>query len=167
MLFEPRAVAVEPLNRTLGSELRRKDRFAARGLITMRYFRSLLVPKAGIIALMLWSHKIIRWLTPIWLFTLVCASASLALERHGVFAEGLLCAELGALVLALLSIFLARLGVRSRFLMQIEWFTLMNIGFAFGTIRFIFNREPAFWPNERQETSASNTAIASAMENVA
>jgi cellulose synthase/poly-beta-1,6-N-acetylglucosamine synthase-like glycosyltransferase len=59
----PEAVCVVPRTAEIRTELRRKVRTMARGLSTLFYKRSLLNPlQYGTFALMLISHKLLRWL---------------------------------------------------------------------------------------------------------
>jgi cellulose synthase/poly-beta-1,6-N-acetylglucosamine synthase-like glycosyltransferase len=59
----PEAVCLVPRTAEIRSELRRKARTMARGLSTLYYFRALMNPFAfGGFALMLISHKLLRWL---------------------------------------------------------------------------------------------------------
>jgi hypothetical protein len=59
------AVCYVPRNPSLHREHSRKVRTMARGLETLWYYRELLNPlRYGLFAWMLWSHKLVRWLTP-------------------------------------------------------------------------------------------------------
>jgi cellulose synthase/poly-beta-1,6-N-acetylglucosamine synthase-like glycosyltransferase len=59
----PEAVCIVPRTPAIRTELRRKSRTMARGLSTLFYFRELMNPfRYGGFALMLISHKLLRWL---------------------------------------------------------------------------------------------------------
>jgi len=61
----PGAVCFVPRQASLRQEYRRKVRTMTRGLETLFYKRHLLNPfRYGRFALMLWAHKLIRWLVP-------------------------------------------------------------------------------------------------------
>ena len=61
----PRATCVVPRQASVRREYRRKVRTMTRGLETLFYKRHLLNPwRYGRFALMLWSHKLLRWLVP-------------------------------------------------------------------------------------------------------
>ena len=72
----PQALCEVPRGTSLRQEYRRKVRTMARGLRTMWWLRELLDPRRyGGFALMLWSHKLARWLLP---WTLVLGAGALA-----------------------------------------------------------------------------------------
>jgi len=59
----PDAVCLVPATGAMRSEFRRKSRTMARGLSTLFYFRGMMNPlRYGAFALMLISHKLLRWL---------------------------------------------------------------------------------------------------------
>jgi cellulose synthase/poly-beta-1,6-N-acetylglucosamine synthase-like glycosyltransferase len=83
------AICVVPRTTQVQTELRRKSRTMARGLSTLFYFRRLMNPaRYGGFALMLISHKLLRWLpyllTPFALLALVGLATSNPLAAEGV-----------------------------------------------------------------------------------
>ena len=73
----PQALCEVPRGTSLRQEYRRKVRTMARGLRTMWWLRDLLDPRRyGGFALMVWSHKICRWLLP---WTMVLGAVALAM----------------------------------------------------------------------------------------
>jgi glycosyltransferase involved in cell wall biosynthesis/acylphosphatase len=67
-VYQPQAISVETSTRSLKSEFRRKKRIVQRGLFGLSVHRELLNPfKTGWLAVKLWSHKVLRWLTLLWL----------------------------------------------------------------------------------------------------
>jgi hypothetical protein len=103
----PSAVCVVPRTARLGTELKRKVRTMARGLRTLFYLRALMNPfRYGSFALMLISHKLLRWvpflLTPISVLAL------------GVLA---LTAQVAAIVVSSIAgvvVLLGTIGIRHR-----------------------------------------------------
>lgn len=72
------AVCYVPRASSVRTEYRRKVRTMARGLETLFYKRHLLNPiRFGTFAWMLWSHKVVRWMTP-WTFALGIVGLALA-----------------------------------------------------------------------------------------
>jgi len=68
----PTAICFVPRGRARGSEYQRKVRTMARGLATLFAHRGLLDPfRYGRFAWMLFSHKLVRWLTPVALAALI------------------------------------------------------------------------------------------------
>ena len=79
---DPRAVAYEPVESTsLKSELGRRARVAEGGLYGAYLLRELLNPlRHPWFAIELWSHRVLRWLMPVFLVVLLGANVALAAE---------------------------------------------------------------------------------------
>jgi cellulose synthase/poly-beta-1,6-N-acetylglucosamine synthase-like glycosyltransferase len=82
----PEAICLVPRARDLRTEYRRKVRTMARGLETLWYKRHLLNPaRFGAFAWMLWSHKLLRWMSFPSLVLLPIGLVLLALRsNHGL-----------------------------------------------------------------------------------
>ncbi len=77
-VYQPNAVSVETGTRSLASDYRRKKRIIQRGLYGLFVHRNLLNPlQSGWLACQLWAHKVLRWLTPVWLFGLFLSTVAL------------------------------------------------------------------------------------------
>jgi len=58
-----------------GGEFRRKCRTILRGIATLWAYRRMLNPaRNGTFSILLWGHKVMRWLVPIWLIALLIVS---------------------------------------------------------------------------------------------
>jgi len=67
-VLQPRAVTVESGTRSLSAEFKRKRRIVQRSLHGLWVHRELLNPfQSGWLSVQIWSHKVLRWLTPFWL----------------------------------------------------------------------------------------------------
>lgn len=79
-VLEPRALAFEPVeSRSLGEELYRRARVITRGLRGAFTMPDLLNPvRHPWFATLLWSHRVLRWLVPVFLLVLLAASIPLA-----------------------------------------------------------------------------------------
>lgn len=104
----PAAICIVPRTPRLGSELKRKVRTMARGISTLFYHRELMNPlRYGGFALMLVSHKLLRWLPYL--------LAPLAILALGVLAaEGIVARALLATILAGVVVGTTSLGRRSK-----------------------------------------------------
>jgi len=89
-VLEPAALAFEPVeSHTLGEELYRRARVITRGLRGAFRMPALLNPICHPwFATLLWSHRVLRWLVPVFLLALLAASAALA-GRGGLYALAL------------------------------------------------------------------------------
>jgi len=79
VVLVPEAAAVVPSSRSVGGEFRRRVRTFNRGITTFLAAADLLNPwRHGWTSLQLISHKLVRWLVPLWLMGLLVSSAALA-----------------------------------------------------------------------------------------
>lgn len=118
LVFEPRAVAFEPVAGSSGREYRRKVRIMTRGLRGVAVARRLLDPRrTGFYAVQLWTHKVLRRLMVVPL--LLVAVATPGLWRHGPVYR---LAALGQL--AVYGLGAAGLAVRDRPAGRRPWFAI-------------------------------------------
>lgn len=89
-VLEPAAPVYEPVESfTLGEELERRARVITRGLRGAFRMPMLLNPALHPwFATVLWSHRVLRWLVPVFLLVLLAASAALS-TRGGLYAWAL------------------------------------------------------------------------------
>ena len=113
-------------------------------------------------ALALWSHKILRWLSP--LYVLVATVCVLALARERIYLGLAALAALGYLG-AVVGWLAGRRGRRIPFATQLYGFILANIGFAIGVGRAVLGHEIRTYrsgalegPALHQSTGASRAA---------
>jgi hypothetical protein len=111
-VLEPRALAFEPVeSRSLGDELYRRARVITRGLRGAFTMPELLNPlRHPWFATLLWSHRVLRWLVPVFLLCLL--AASLALAGRGPVFQVVLAAQLAVYGSGAVAWALERLRVR-------------------------------------------------------
>jgi len=108
-VHEPRAITVESGTRNLAAEFRRKRRIVQRSLHGLSVHRQLLNPiQSGWMAVQLWSHKVLRWLTPLWLVGALVSALLLARQPFFLIVSMLL---LGGLACALIGFVLRWIGL--------------------------------------------------------
>jgi cellulose synthase/poly-beta-1,6-N-acetylglucosamine synthase-like glycosyltransferase len=145
LLFEPGAISSEDFTRSAKQEFSRKARFASRGYATLHYFPELLTLQAGFVSAMIWSHKILRWISP-FLFLLIFCSTILGIGgEHNSFFTILFVGEVSFLSIALVGWILDSFGISIPIIRHIFWFTAMNLAFMVGTIRFLLKRDERHW----------------------
>jgi cellulose synthase/poly-beta-1,6-N-acetylglucosamine synthase-like glycosyltransferase len=84
VVFEDRAVAWEQTTTNSQDEFRMRVRVITRGMRGMLSVSSLLIPwNTPWISLQLWSHKVLRWFTPIFVLCIFLGSALLVDHRWG------------------------------------------------------------------------------------
>lgn len=128
---EPLARATDTMPSEPGAELRTRARMTARNLIGTFAMPHLLLPfrRPGV-AFGLWSHKVLRWLSPVWLSGAILGLGVAGLGG-GVWTVA---ATLPALVvlLSLLGWVGDRLGLRIPLAGSMWTFMLANVGFGWG-----------------------------------
>lgn len=142
-VFEPKAISVEPFVRTMQDEFKRKTRNAGRGFRTIAFFPELVSPMSGLPALMIWSHRILRWVSPF----LLIAVLLLCLVSH-VFGASLPFLDYSIVIVALgitAGFALDMMGKSVPVISHLYWFAVMNLAFAAGTVRYFLGREPLLW----------------------
>jgi cellulose synthase/poly-beta-1,6-N-acetylglucosamine synthase-like glycosyltransferase len=126
-VLEPRALAFEPVeSRSLAEELYRRARVITRGLRGAFTMPALLNPlRHPWFATLLWSHRVLRWLVPVFLLVLLAASVPLA-ARGPVF-QAVLAAQLVVYGAGAVAYGLERLRVRLPGLFIPLYFCVVNL----------------------------------------
>jgi len=145
LLFEPQAISTENFVRTLSEEFRRKARFSSRGFETLRYFPHLLSPTAGFHALMIWSHKILRWLSPVLLLLIFISTLVASFYHLWGYIQTLLIIELSLIGIALIGGLLYSIKISVPVFRHLFWFSAMNVAFITGTFRYLFRLDKKHW----------------------
>ncbi len=149
------AVAFEDVSNELREEFRRKVRIATGNFQNLRHFRRLLWPPWGRVGFAFWSHKVLRWITPHLLLTLLL----LTLGGVAVSAPGsvtgwlwslLLAGQLAVPALLGLDWALRRAGIHNRLLRFITHFYAMNAALLRGWWRSRGTIESSVWTPTRR-----------------
>lgn len=153
VLTELESVAVDHYERSMKEEFKRKERSASRGYLTLSYFPELTSFSGGTIALYLWSHKILRWLSPFFVLvasilfiinTLVVGDA----VRYALVFTGLF-----GLIAVFIGYMLQKRGDNPSVLGKLGWFIYMNAAYIKGTFTYIFDRDQHTWVKATRVTS--------------
>jgi len=148
--FEAEAVAYEETTEDLDCEFGRRARIGAGNWQSLALVPDVLDPRTGFLHFAFLSHKLFRWLAPLFLLVALLLSFPLA-ARGGVLATALLAAQLACYGLAVAG----RLGVGGplRRPASAAWyFVSMNAALAVGFWRFVRGTQRAAW--ERTDRAA-------------
>lgn len=143
MVFAIEARAFENTAPTIQSEFKRKVRNNSIDLSTIQGIKKLLSPSYGLIAFALWSHKIFRWLSPIFLIFAFITSGVLSLVEPyflPIFLVQLLIYLLGPIGYLLLKI-----KIRIKLLLILYYFIITNLAMLIGLIKFISGTHSSHW----------------------
>ncbi|WP_317897223.1 glycosyltransferase [Aurantibacillus circumpalustris] len=83
-LFNPDAICIEDLPSDTAGEYKRKVRISSGNFQNLFFFKKLLFAIGKPVSYAFWSHKVLRWLTPFFLFMSLSVSAAL-IYWHPIF----------------------------------------------------------------------------------
>lgn len=147
-VYEPAARSVESGAGDFAREFRRKVRIVNRGWRALRLVGGLLNPvRFGFFSLELLSHKVLRWLVPV--FLLVLLAANFLLLGRGALYAAALAAQLLLYVLALLGYALQDRGQLPRVLALPFYFVMVNLASARGIAEAFMGRTYTAWTTAR------------------
>lgn len=157
VLTELESVAVDHYERSMKEEFKRKERSASRGYLTLSYFPELTSLSGGTIALYLWSHKILRWLSP--LFVLVASILFIinTLMIGDAVRYALVFTGLFGLIAVFIGYMLQKRGDNPSLLGKLGWFIYMNAAYIKGTFTYIFDRDQHTWVKATRVTSSQQS----------
>lgn len=147
-ITEPRASGTMSSTKSTRGEFQRKVRTLIRGMTALWYARGLLNPfRAGMFALVLWSHKLARWLVPFFLLIILLASLRL-LDQPFYMAAAV--AQALFYLLALLALLDIRV-IRDHLLGKVSmYFTVVNCSIFVAWIRFLGGTRLEIWDPTRR-----------------
>jgi cellulose synthase/poly-beta-1,6-N-acetylglucosamine synthase-like glycosyltransferase len=144
------AVCYEDVSDRLPEEFRRKARISAGNFQNLKEFRPLLSPAWGGVAFALWSHKVLRWYTPLLLLLLLAVTSGLVALDAGWLYQLALAGQLLLPLLLLVDSALRRLGRHSRLLRFVTHFYSMNAALLLGYWRYLRGIKTTVWqPTQR------------------
>ena len=149
-LNELNALCYEDVSDHLHEEFRRKARIAAGNFQNLKEFRDLLWPPWRGVAFVLWSHKVLRWYTPLLLLIMLLSTLGLVLNGAGWFFQLALAGQIALPTLILLDLALRRLGQNLRLLRFNTHFYSMNAALLLGYWRYLRGIKTTVWqPTQR------------------
>ena len=145
VIYEPESVSTDIYNRSLREEFKRKARSASRGYHTLSYFPDALRFTKGSDTFFLWSHKVLRWLSPMLILLTVLLliigyrtnGSSLYLVIIATFGSGALIGFVGYM--------LEQQGRTIPVMRQITWLLVMNLAYIYGTYQYVFGKDKPIW----------------------
>lgn len=142
-VLEPEAVCFEETLDRADRELSMRVRVTLRSLYAIATKRGLLNPlRFGTFAWQLWSHKLLRYLAPVFLLTAL--GANIALAAQGQYLA-LLLLQLAALAAGAVGSLQLRVLRKSRLLTQPYYFLLTNVASAISLVRFVRGEKVVTW----------------------
>ncbi len=143
VLYERKAVAEELTAPSIKAEFNRKIRNNSISLLTLQAIKKLMKPAAGLAAYGLWSHKIIRWYSPVLLVLLLISN--IFLLKENTFFEYTLYIQLIFYAAAAAGYFLKIIGIRLTPLLLCFYFVMTNVAMLIGIYKYLTGKQTAFW----------------------
>ncbi|MDQ3816738.1 MAG: glycosyltransferase family 2 protein, partial [Acidobacteriota bacterium] len=155
-VFEPAAVCTEETNRRADKELRMRVRVITQTFTDLWRHRHMMNPlRSGFYAVELISHKVLRYMVP--LFLLLVLVSSIALAPHSLFYALVALCQIGFYAAAALSWLLERMGARNRLLALPQYFVLANLASVIAFYKFLSGERYARWEPIREPAGAAQT----------
>lgn len=151
-VYEPKAISYERAADSFEKEFRRKVRIVNRAWRALFNMRVLLNPlRYGFFSFQLVSHKLLRWLVPLFLAALLLVNA--ALLNAGVIYALAFAAQVLFYVLAFCG-HVARRGSSLPFVLSVPYyFCLVNIASALGIIDVVRGKRYTTWTTARAKSA--------------
>jgi cellulose synthase/poly-beta-1,6-N-acetylglucosamine synthase-like glycosyltransferase len=148
-VYEPDAVCTEETNRQARKELSMRVRVITQTFTDLWRHRFMMNPfRSGFYAVELFSHKVMRYLVPVFLVTLLLAS--IALAPASLFYLLVLIAQLSFYLAALCGWVLERSGAHVRLLALPQYFVLANLASLVAFYKFLRGERYARWEPIRE-----------------
>jgi cellulose synthase/poly-beta-1,6-N-acetylglucosamine synthase-like glycosyltransferase len=147
VVYVPSAIAREETETSSDAELRRRVRIVTRSWNSIVRFRDLLNPLTNAkFAYQLLSHKVLRWLSPIFLLGVFVSSIGLAISTSSIIFEIILSVQLLFYSLAIIGLFADQYNLDDPVLTHVPfYFVQANYGMLLGLIKFIKSENIVVW----------------------
>lgn len=149
-LYCKEAIAMETLAPSVLWEFERKVRIIPRSFETIKEVKKLMFSKRFLISYALWSHKIIRWLSPLFFIVLLITNILLVINRSGVLFDIFFVFQLAVIVFGILGYFLSKKGINIKFFQLCYYFIVTNYALTKGMYKYITKSfKPTWEPTPR------------------
>ena len=148
-VYEPEAVCVEEPNKKGSKELAVRVRIITQTLADLWRNRDVLNPfRRGFYAVQLLSHKVMRYLVPLFLIALLITSSLLAFKN--LFYAAVFIAQVCLYIAAAISALMVRLGINSRWLALPQYFVITNVACLIALTKLIRGERYVRWEPVRE-----------------
>jgi cellulose synthase/poly-beta-1,6-N-acetylglucosamine synthase-like glycosyltransferase len=157
-IYEPAAVCTEETNKRTDKELRMRVRIITQTFTDLWRHRAMMNPlRSGFYAVELISHKVMRYMVPLFLLLVFISSAALA--PRSLFYALVALAQICFYAAAALSWLMEKAGWHNRLLALPQYFVLANLASLVAFYKFLSGERYARWEPVR-EGGGINTAAA-------
>lgn len=137
----------EVRKKSLSGELTRRVRLVGGGLATLWTCKKILNPKYGWPSFFIFSHKLLRWMSP--LILIIMLAGTILLDVNSLLWKPFMIGQGALYLLALIGWIGEKIKINIKILRIPLFFVSMNYGFLMGIIQFLSGKQNARW--ERTE----------------
>jgi cellulose synthase/poly-beta-1,6-N-acetylglucosamine synthase-like glycosyltransferase len=142
VVYDPEAIAIEEIPPTFAAQFVRRVRIGAGNYQALFGNLGCLNPLRGLLAFCFFSHRVLRWLAP--MFLLIAFFSSVLMAARPEFA-GLLLAQCVFYSMAFLGYRLKKQGRPARLFSAPFHFCLMNVALLLGLLRYLSGIKTLAW----------------------
>lgn len=140
----------EAVSHTISNEYRRKKRISAGNFQNLSTFRHLCWPLTDQLAFAFVSHKVLRWLGPFFMLSMLWGTLLLMMAGNFLGKWLLLILSIGWFILPALDFLAGKLGIHVFLLRGLRYFMLMNVALLAGFFKFLKGIKSNVWqPTQR------------------
>ncbi len=148
IVFEPYALAFEETTEKPKDEFKMRVRVIVRGMNGMLFVRNLFNPlKYPFISMQLISHKVMRWLVPV--FCLIIFISNIFLAAFSVFYLVFLILQLIFYSLAVIGYFMEKKGIHKKIFYLPLYFCIVNLASLISIVKILKKENIVTWQTQR------------------
>lgn len=148
-IFEPDAICTEETHQRTNKEMAMRVRLITHAYGDLRLHRKLMNPlRYGFFAIQLLSHKVCRYLVPV--FAIAILLASIPLAFHSRWYAVILGVQVWFYAMAALGWLLDRLGEHNRLLALPQYFVLVNLATLIAAYKYLRGERIVRWETVRE-----------------
>ncbi len=148
----PKAIAFDNGTDEIQEEFKRKIRISAGNFQNLKKFSGLLFSKNILLAFCFFSHKVLRWLTPIFIILLIIST--IMLYKVSVFYQTFTILLFFSLFVPFIDHFLRKNGFHIILLRFISHYYYMNLGLFLGLLKYIKGVKSNVWEPTKRRNKA-------------
>ena len=141
-VLAPNAFVTDTMPDSIKGEMKARQRITLRNLTALMRRKRLLNPlRYPLMAFGLWSHKLLRWLSPVLMLVILLSSAALAAFHPSMIYKLLLILQLVGYAFCAFGLISIFTKIKIPVAGQLASFLLANIGFFLGVLRYATGRK--------------------------
>lgn len=146
IIFDKNTIVDEVRLKSLNQEFFRRVRVVAGGLSTISYSSGLISPAYGWSSFFIWSHKMLRWFSPIFVILIFILTFLVPIESE--IKTVLIWLQLFLYFSAFIGFILEKAKISVVFFKLAYFYLSMNAAFFVGILRFLQGKQNAAWDRQ-------------------